>query len=223
MGSAKDGENGDDVENGGKVDQIADIMEEVDSRPSLSTSRLDLRPLSMSDAPVIAVLANEKDIHANTRSFPYPYTLKDAESWLSGHQSGWLRGESAVFGMVIRETGELAGAIGLHISETDQNAELGYWLGRDFRGKGYCSEAAIGVIRFGFDILALHRIHAHFVTRNGASGRVMERAGMLKEGLLRQHARKMGQFEDLQYYGALQTEWVAPEVKWGVSLKKPQQ
>jgi RimJ/RimL family protein N-acetyltransferase len=71
---------------------------------------------------------------------------------------------------------------------------------------GYATEAARAVVRYGFDELGLHKIHAHYLTRNPASGKVLERVGMRQEGLLREEVRKWGRFEDVIVCGILRTD-----------------
>ena len=99
------------------------------------------------------------------------------------------------------------GAIGLTISPRNQRAEMGYWLGVPYWNKGYATEAARAVLRFGFQELGLNRIYASYFPRNPASGRVMEKAGMRYEGTLRQHFVRWSEPEDLVYYSILKSEW----------------
>jgi RimJ/RimL family protein N-acetyltransferase len=82
-------------------------------------------------------------------------------------------------------------------------AEMGYWIGKPFWNHGYCTEAAKRLVRFGFEALQLNRILARHLSRNPASGRVMEKIGMQYEGCLRQHIKKWGVFEDLKIYAIL--------------------
>jgi len=130
-----------------------------------------------------------------------------AEQWISTHAAEWEKGQSAVFAIVVREANELCGAIGLKMDLPQARAELGYWMGVPFWGRGYCSEAAREMVRFGFEQLGLNRIHAHHFSRNPASGRVLQKAGLRYEGCLRQHVRRWNQFEDLECYGVLRAQW----------------
>ena len=177
-----------------------------DNRPTLETENLWLRPFLPSDADIVQEYCSDKTIAANTRNIEYPYPEGAGAKWIENHAQLWLEGKAAVFAIWPKATNELAGAIGLHIVEEDQNAELGYWLGRPHWGKGICSEAAIKVVRYGLEELALHKIFAHHLTRNPASGRVLENAGMVREGLLRKQVRKWGVFEDIAVYGILQSD-----------------
>ena len=98
------------------------------------------------------------------------------------------------------------GAVGIELSVENEHAELGYWIGEPFWGQGYCSEAAAEVLKIGFQHFGLHKIHAHHLTRNPASGRVLQKIGMKQEGLLREHFKKWGVFEDILFYGILASE-----------------
>jgi RimJ/RimL family protein N-acetyltransferase len=86
---------------------------------------------------------------------------------------------------------------------------MGYWLGVPHWNQGYMTEAARRVIQFGFEQQDLHRMVACHFTINPASGRVMVKAGMTYEGILRQHVRKAEQFFDLACYGILRSEFSA--------------
>ncbi len=97
----------------------------------------------------------------------------------------------------------LIGAVSLRIERDDQRAELGYWIGRPYWGQGYCTEAVRAVLSFGFQQLGLNRIYAGHFSRNPASGRVMQKAGMNCEGHLRQHTKKWDAFEDIEIYAVL--------------------
>ena len=175
----------------------------ADAQPALRTDRLLLRPFTLEDAPAVQRLAGDAEIADTTLTIPHPYGEGVAEAWIDTHRDRWERGELASFAIVLRETGELAGAVGLAIDPRHLHAELGYWVGRPYWGLGICTEAARAVVEFGFRELGLRRIHAHHFTRNPASGRVMQKIGMRCEGTLRQHARKGDRFEDLDVYGIL--------------------
>jgi len=169
----------------------------------LLTQRLVLRPFADSDAEVVEQLLNDKEIASNTRSIQYPYPPGDALKWIARHQVMWENGNAYNFSIRLHASDELVGAIGLESNKVDHNAELGYWLGRKFWNQGFTTEAARRVIEFGFETVGFYRITAHHLSRNPASGRVLEKIGMTKEGLLRGHVRKWGVFEDIFLYGML--------------------
>jgi len=95
------------------------------------------------------------------------------------------------------------------INRKHSNGELGYWIGKPFWGKGYCTEAARALIVVCFETLELNRVHAHHVDGNPASGRVMEKAGMVYEGCLRGHVQREGKFQDVLMYGLLRQDYDA--------------
>lgn len=179
----------------------------MQTQPELRTERLLLRPFTPGDAPAVKELAGDRDVAATTRLIPHPYEIGMAEAWIATHADKFQRGEFVTFAIVARNEGNLVGAIGLVLNQKHDRGELGYWIGKPFWGLGYCTEAARAVVRYGFESLALHRIYANHMTRNPASGRVMQKIGMRQEGQLRQHLKKWGQFEDIEVYGILRSEW----------------
>ena len=86
-------------------------------------------------------------------------------------------------------------------------AELGYWIGKPFWGKGYATEAARSLIDFGFTVLGLNRIAARHFARNPASGRVMQKVGMLQTGVDRQAGQKWDRYEDFVLYEIQRDVW----------------
>lgn len=176
-------------------------------QPVLESKRLLLRPFSLTDAPVIQKLAGDKAIAATTLNIPHPYEDGMAEEWIDSHQERIKKSEAVIFAITLREEKNLIGAIELEINQQHERAELGYWIGKSYWNKGYCTEAAEVVVRFGFNEYKLFRIHAAHFSSNKASGRVMEKIDMKHEGRLRRHIKKWGRFEDLEIYGILKDEY----------------
>ena len=174
----------------------------------LETDRLLLRPFLLSDASNVQRLAGNRAIADTTLNVPHPYEDGMAEAWISTHQPKFQVGELAVFAITLKADSELVGAVGLRVDQSFDRANLGYWIGEPFWGLGYCTEAATSIVEYGFAELELHRLHAEHLERNPASGRVLQKIGMLKEGTARQHTKKWGKFEDLVLYGLLRNEWV---------------
>jgi RimJ/RimL family protein N-acetyltransferase len=170
-------------------------------QPSLKTARLLLRPFRQADADEVQRLAGDRDVADTTLKIPHPYEDGMAEKWIANHRDWFDRGEQAVFAITLSDDGRLLGAVGLRIEREDQRAELGYWIGKPYWGQGFCTEAARATVRFGFQQMGLHRIQACHLARNAASGRVLQKIGMTREGRLRQHTRKWDAFEDIEIYG----------------------
>jgi ribosomal-protein-alanine N-acetyltransferase len=176
-------------------------------RPTLKTERLVLRPFTLADAPAVQRLVNDRNIASTTLNIPYPYENGMAEEWIATHQEGYEKGELINFALVRHVDNSLIGAMGLSVNQEHSRAELGYWIGQACWNQGYATEAAEAVIRYGFEVVGLNRIHASHLSRNPASGRVMQKVGMIHEGHLRQHIQKWGTFEDLEIYGLLKNDY----------------
>ena len=99
--------------------------------------------------------------------------------------------------------------IGLHLNRQDNRAELGYWIGVPFWGRGYATEAATEVVRYGFEELGLNKIYAGYFSRNPASGNVLRKIGMRHEGTLRQQHRKWGEYVDVEFYALTRDEFTS--------------
>ncbi|MEX2027693.1 MAG: GNAT family N-acetyltransferase [Pirellulaceae bacterium] len=175
-------------------------------QPTLKTERLVLRPFTVADAPLVQILAGDKDVASTTRLIPHPYPDGLAVSWISTLPSKYQQGDGVSFAITLKE-GALIGSIGLILSLADHHGELGYWIGKPYWNSGYCTEAAAAMLQFAFDTLDLERVFAKYMGKNPASGRVMAKLGMTQEGILRHHRCKWGQFEDLVVCGILRSEW----------------
>lgn len=175
-------------------------------QPTLRTERLVLRPFLASDAPLVRLLAGERDITSTTLSIPHPYPEGAAEAWIASHAAAWADGKSATFAIAIAATGDLCGAMGLDVNAEHDWAELGYWIGRPYWARGYATEALRALIPWAFANLPLIRLQACHFMRNPASGRVMQKAGMKLEGVLRQRVKKGDVYEDIAIYAILKGE-----------------
>jgi len=133
--------------------------------PTLHTDRLPLRPHALADAPELARLAGAREVAATTLRIPHPYSVADAEAFISGWQDA---DERVAFAVVLRENSVLLGGAGLRLEKEHRHAELGYWIGTPYWGKGYATEAARAILRYGFEVLKLHRIHASHFADNAA-------------------------------------------------------
>jgi ribosomal-protein-alanine N-acetyltransferase len=185
------------------------VSQALESRPTLITGRLVLRPFGLQDAPHVQRLAGAREVADTTLNIPHPYEDGMAEAWIQSHAEAFASRKEVIFAVVRRQGMILVGAIGLRLALPHGRAEMGYWIGVPYWNQGYCTEAAESVLRHGFEDLGLHRIHASHLTRNPGSGRVMQKIGMTYEGSLRGHVLKGGVYEDLESYGLLAAEWRA--------------
>lgn len=160
-----------------------------------------LRDLSKDDAPSLVRYANNRKIWINLRdAFPYPYTLDDAEAFLSRV----MQSIPGTFFAIATDT-EAIGSIALTPGQDVHRftAELGYWLAEPFWGKGIMTQAVRTLSEYAFKELGIHRIFAEPYTRNPASARVLEKAGFVLEGIIMENAFKDGRFLDQFIYAKL--------------------
>lgn len=177
------------------------------SFPQIETDRLILRQPASADIPVIVKLANDSDIADGTLNMPYPYFEKNAISWLNMSYQGFDNGDQFVFAIELKESGQFIGGTGFTVTQCFDRAEIGYWIGKPYWNKGYCSEALSAVIKFGFNDLKLNKFLATYFPHNPASGRVMEKCGMKKEGEFLQHAKKGDRYFDIVQYRLTRNEF----------------
>jgi [ribosomal protein S5]-alanine N-acetyltransferase len=145
------------------------------SLPEIETAWLRLRAYEQSDVPELTRLIGAREVAATTLRIPHPHTEQDARDFLANSADRFR------FAITWRSEGRLCGGIGLVVEEQHQRAELGYWIGVPFWGKGCATEAAQAVLRYGFGQLDLHRVFATHFNENSASGRVLKKLGMTRD------------------------------------------
>ena len=178
--------------------------------PTLKTRRLLLRSFVADDAPALQELAGEREIADTMISVPHPYSLATARSWIAAQAHSFGSGLEVHFALIDAERGVLVGAAGLRdIDREHCQAELSFWIGRPWWGRGYATEAAYAVLAHGFGDLRLNRIYAFHMLRNPQSANVLRKIGMKQEGVLRQRVRKWGVFEDVVAMAALAEDGAA--------------
>lgn len=171
--------------------------------PILTTARLQLRPFALTDAAQVQTLAGDYEVYRTTANIPHPYEDGMAERWIAIHAHQFYTNQHVTLAITDAANGELFGAISLIMRGSNKRAELGYWLGVPYWGRGYCTEAAQVLIRYGFEVLDLHKITARHMAGNAASGRIMQKAGMQQEAVLREEALKDGIYHDMVVYGLI--------------------
>jgi len=167
----------------------------------LTLKTCTLRSWEWRDRDSIVRHANNKKVSINLRDrFPYPYTARDARNWLD-----MVVDQKPETNFAIDVGGEAVGGIGF-TSQHDvgrRSAEIGYWLGEPFWGRGIATEALIAVTDYAFANFDLCRLFAHVFDWNGASARVLEKAGYAFEGRLRKSVTKDGQTIDQLMYAII--------------------
>ncbi len=160
-----------------------------------SKNKVILRPVEMSDKADFTRLANNIKIWNNVRDeFPHPYTEKDAESFINLCKTAKNAAKFA-----IEWNGQFVGMIGLTFFSQlnySKNAELGYWIGEPFWGKGIGTEALKLMVKYAFEERDLKRVSANVLDYNKASMRMLEKAGFEFEGINKSASIKNNQFFD---------------------------
>jgi RimJ/RimL family protein N-acetyltransferase len=162
-----------------------------------------MRQWAEPDIPALIPLIGTPEVAATTLRIPHPYTHDDAVAFLRHCRELDGEGLGIRLGIFLREGPTLCGGIGLVANPRHHHAELGYWLGVPYWGKGYATEAAKAVVEYGFKELKLHRIFASHFPNNPASGRVLQKIGMSYEGKARDHVCKWNKFYDIENYGMI--------------------
>ena len=171
-------------------------------------------------ADLVKVLNNKKILDNLRDGLPFPYTEKDAEEFIEvmlaadpdetfafavvledqfGDEDKSVGGDQSVGG------DKVIGSIGVFRGDNihSRTGELGYYLGEDYWGRGYMTRAVDLICRYVFDRTDIIRIYAEPFARNGASCRVLEKAGFTCEGVLRSNAVKNGKTEDMKMYALI--------------------
>jgi ribosomal-protein-alanine N-acetyltransferase len=176
----------------------------------IELSRSLLRPWQLEDAPSLVRQANNRRISQNLRdAFPHPYTVDDADRWLAVANK---HDPPTNFAIVVE--GAAVGGIGLVLKEDVyyRSAEVGYWLGEQYWGRGIVSEALQAVSDYAFRTFDVVRLYAGVFGWNPASARVLEKAGFSFEARLKNAITKDGRMTDeLIYAKVVGTERLAAE------------
>jgi ribosomal-protein-alanine N-acetyltransferase len=169
----------------------------------ITLSTCTLRPWQPGDEPSLVHHANNRNIWKNLRDlFPHPYTFDDAVRWI---ETGSKRDGTLNFAIVV--DGSAVGGIGLVFDDdaVAHTAEIGYWLGEEFWGRGIATEAVRAVTQFGITHCGLDRVYAGVFEWNYASMRVLEKAGYRLESRNRKSVVKDGSVIDEIVYASVRS------------------
>lgn len=171
-------------------------------QPILLSQRLRLRPYAMSDAPDVQRLAGDRRVAQPTLGIPHPYPDGAAETWISGHEKTFETGRGVSYAITLATTSELLGTVSLlDISAEHFRAEVGYWVGVEQWGKGYCTEALSTLMAFAEDHFKTSRFVGRCLADNVGSARVLQKCAFLPEGRQVRHMRREDRYEDMLLFG----------------------
>jgi ribosomal-protein-alanine N-acetyltransferase len=173
----------------------------------LTTSRLMLRPLQLTDAESMFLgWATDSDVVKYLSWKPH-LSVDETKRIISYWMSNYPDPKFYIWGIQLKN-GPLIGTISIHsIHEVFQRGELGYALAKRYWNQGYVTEALQAVVDYSFGIIGFNRLEAHHSIYNPASGAVLIKAGFQHEGVLRQYYRSNDGFQDSSTYAILLKDW----------------
>ncbi len=162
--------------------------------PRLETPRLILRPFRMRDARDVFEYSSDEEVARYVLWDPHR-NLSDSRSAIRGIRRLYRQGRPGSWAIEHIQDQKVIGSIGyMWLSPDNRSAEVGYSLSRKYWNRGLMTEALERVLKSAFEDLKLHRVEAQYDIRNPASGRVMEKCGMVKEGVLRERILNKREF-----------------------------
>ena len=167
----------------------------------LKLNSCSVRSWEWRDRDAIVQHANNRNVWINLRDrFPHPYTLNDARRWLD-----MVVDHEPETNFAIDVSGAAVGGIGFTVQYdvARRSAEIGYWLGEQFWGRGIATEALVAVTDYAFSHYDVCRLYAHVFDWNGASARVLEKAGYEFEGRMKKSVTKDGHTIDQLMYAMI--------------------
>jgi len=176
----------------------------------IETDRLTLRRYVESDYDDLLKLQSNPDV---TRFLLYdPKTPEQVKESLASRLADVpMDGpdQALTVAVILRETGQHVGEVTLFVENFDhQGGEIGFVFHPEFHGRGFAAEAAIELLRLGFEELEMHRIIGRLDAANTGSAKLLERLGMRQEALFRQNEFLKGEWTDEAVFAMLRDEWL---------------
>lgn len=175
------------------------------------TRRLELVAPRVGHVRALVDLLRDPSIARWTSNIPHPYAPADARSHILRSRATRRSGAGLSLYIVRRADGRLVGGVGLHqLDERHASAEIGYWVGRPYRRRGYGEEATRALANVAFRRLGLHRVEARVFLGNAASVGLLRRCGFRYEGRIRDELRRRGVWRTTLRFSRLATDPVRP-------------
>lgn len=160
-------------------------LAEIEVLPTLTLGGVRLRPWRADDAASVAAMCDEQEVARWMPLMPHPYTLADGEQWVGDAERKWREEHWANFAAEDAATGRLVASCGLQVEPQHARGEIGYFVHREWRGRGVGKACVAMLSDWGLDALGLGRIEIRADVRNIASRRTAAGAGYRFEGVLR--------------------------------------
>jgi len=181
---------------------VSNYNEILYQNQTIETERLLLRKFKEDDAADLLEWGSDKE---TVRLLYWPGVTTIAEARDSIFNFHLTRLGS--FAVELKETKKCIGNIDLRLNSEHSKVSFGYVLNRNFWGKGYMTEVLMAIIKFSFEKLQANRVASDHFAENIASGRVMEKAGMKREGITKQSIKVKGMFHDQVWYGLVRDDY----------------
>lgn len=188
---------------------VATVAEATAFAPLL-TERLQLRPFVAADAPELFRLINDFEVARQLARVPFPYPREAADEWISAAERSLADGSAFRLVIAGREEPLVLGGIGLELSSSGREAELGYWVARRYWGHGVASEAAGRMTRWALANLDIERVVARVALDNAASRRVLEKLGFVFAGEGEGYSMARGETRPVRLFAASRAPLRAP-------------
>jgi len=171
----------------------------------ITTLPVVLRPFVAADAPRVEELCGDSAVALSTASIPHPYPSGAAAAWIATHAAERDAGTAWTYAIIDVHSDVVIGAIDLRLG-VDPNGDIGYWIGRPYWGRGYATLALRALIAMAFLGLDADAYSAVHLTRNGASGRVLQKCGLTLVG--REYRRhRGGPEEEICLWSITRAQW----------------
>lgn len=162
----------------------------------IRSKKFILRPIRKGDEDSLIENINDPTVARNTLRIPYPYKMKDARQWINRNEKLNEKKKKTEVNFSIVVEGKVVGSVGLDNIE-GHKAEIGFWLGKNYRRQGITTAAVKMIARYGFEKLGLKRIYGYSFTFNKASAAVFKKTGFKYEGKLRKQFEKNDKLIDV--------------------------
>lgn len=175
----------------------------------LETKRLILRNLKKSDCNELVEQGNDKDIHFFNWYIPFPFRESDAKKIILERIENLTSKKRTIysFAIILKQTKSFMGIIEIYgFNNEDRKAKIGYWLGTNYRGKGYISEALEKIIQIGFENLKLNKISAYVIKSNKKSISILRKFNFRRVGIQKKDKLFEGKYYDVILFELLNKE-----------------
>lgn len=175
--------------------------------PTLRGEDLLLRPLLPADAEALVPLLRDPAV-AEPYVLPrYPWSVATARAEIAAMPASFEASRRLDLGIVPAAEGRVVGEISLGFATAHDRAEIGFWIGRPWWGRGYARGAIDLLLGWTFAQRGLHRVTARTLGDNPRAATLLSRLGFAHEGLLREHQYHWGRFRDVALWGLMARDW----------------